>query len=290
MSGPDDIDRPTGLQRVFGSRLWRDLLIVAVIVAPLSLVYLLPTDTSLAEVQRRGVLTACVPTSYPPLVMEGNDPGFDIRMLEEIARRLGVALQLNVNPAIGQDFNPRNWRVNRAQCEILGGGVVVSAQTRSFLETISTDVQTGWALVSRNGPDLPRGARVGIFPGTGGLDRVALSALMRQNGIAVSLLPSAAALEAAIASGAVDAGITESLGARGIARTHPDWTVAWLPAPSARYALGYGLWKGDLMLKRRLAAILGDLEREGFVSDLETQYGILPIETTAALGGEAKAP
>jgi len=277
-------------QRPAPARVWRDLLIVLLTILPLGLVYLLPTDTSLALMQQRGVLTACVPSSYPPLVMQGDDRGFDIRMLEEMARRLGVALNLNVNPSIGKDFNPRNWRINRAQCEILGGGVVVSAQTRSFLDTISTDIQTGWALVSSGEPVLARGARVGVFPGTGGLDRVGLSSLLRQNGIAVSLVPTAAALEAAIAAGTIDAGITESLGARGIANAHPGWTVAWLPDPSPRYPLGYGLWKGDLTLKKRLQAILADLEREGFVRDLEARYGILPIETTARFEAEAPKP
>lgn len=271
----------------FGSRAWRDLLIVVLTIAPLSLVYLLPTDTSLAEVEQRGVLTACVPTAYPPLVMPGEDRGFDVAMLTELARRLGVGLNLNVNPAIGQDFNPRNWRISRAQCQILAGGVVVSDQTRSFLDTISTDIETGWAVLTKGQPILPRGAKVGIFPGTGGLDRVALSGLMRQHGIAVTLLPSAAALERALQTGAIDAGITESLGARGLAKTHPDWTVAWLPAPSARYPLGYGLWKGDLTLKKRLQTILSDLEREGFVRDLEARYGILPIEAVAQFGTEA---
>ncbi|MFD1943427.1 substrate-binding periplasmic protein [Paradevosia shaoguanensis] len=270
----------------FRSRMWRDLVIVALTIAPIALVYLLPTDTSLAEVERRGQLTACVPTAYPPLVMQGEDRGFDIAVLTEMTRRLGVGLTLNVNPAIGQDFNPRNWRINRAQCQILAGGVVVSAQTRSFLETISTDIETGWAVLSAGSVDLPRGARVAILPGGGGLDRVALSALLRQYGVAVSLVPNTAALEQAIASGTVAAGITESLGARAIAGNHPGWTVAWLPPPSARYPLGYGLWKGDLTLKKRLQSILADMERDGFIRALETRYDILPIQTIAQLGTE----
>ena len=37
-----------------------------------------------------------------------------------------VRLALNVNPAMGRDFNPSNWRITRAQCEIVAGGVVTS--------------------------------------------------------------------------------------------------------------------------------------------------------------------
>lgn len=275
---PNKAEEPKG---PFQSRIWRDLLIVALTIAPIGLVYFLPTDTSLAEVEKRGVLSACVPTSNPPLVMQGSDRGFDVRMLEAMAERMGVELRLNVNPAIGKDFNPRNWRINRAQCEIVAGGIVVSDQTRSFLETLSTGIQTGWALVIPGAPNLTRGMRVGVLPGAGGLDRVALSSQLRQHGIAVTLAPNASALAAGLAAGTYDAAITESLGARNLAAGHPDWTVAWLPPPSARYSLGYGLWKGDLTLKRRLEAILSDLQQEGFVQELEAAYGILPIVETA---------
>ena len=102
----------------------------------LGAVYLLPPDTSLGEVRKAGVLRACMPPSYPPLVTGDRDaPGIDVEMLQALAKNLGVSLIISSNPAIGQDFNPRNWHVTRAQCEVLGGGVVASPLTKSFLET-----------------------------------------------------------------------------------------------------------------------------------------------------------
>src|SRR3954465_1019298 len=90
----------------------------------LGAVYLLPPDTSLDEVRKAGVLRACMPPSYPPLVTGDRDaPGIDVEMLQALAKNLGVSLIISSNPAIGQDFNPRNWHVTRAQCEVLGGGV-----------------------------------------------------------------------------------------------------------------------------------------------------------------------
>ena len=42
----------------------------------LGAVYLLPPDTSLGEVRKAGVLRACMPPSYPPLVTGDSDaPG-----------------------------------------------------------------------------------------------------------------------------------------------------------------------------------------------------------------------
>ena len=45
-------------------------------------VYLLPPDTSLAEVKRVGVLKVCIPTEHPPLVTgKADSPGFDVELL-----------------------------------------------------------------------------------------------------------------------------------------------------------------------------------------------------------------
>ena len=79
-------------------------------------VYLLPPDTSLSEVRKAGVLRACMPPLYPPLVTgDRAAPGIDVELLEALAQGLGVKLVVTSNPAMGQDFNPRNWHVTRAQ-------------------------------------------------------------------------------------------------------------------------------------------------------------------------------
>lgn len=261
----------------------KDVLILLLTVAPIALVYLLPPDTSLAEVQGAGTLTACVPSSLPPLAMPGSaDPGFDISLLQELSKRLGVSLTLNVNPAIGRDFNPRNWGITRAGCQVVAGGIAVTATTKSFLETLSTGIETGWAVIEKTNAPLKKGARIGVYPGYGGLDRVGLSKLLRQHGVVVSLVPTADALAEGLQNGSFDAGVSESLSVRNLLETHPDLVVAWLPDSSDRASLGIGLWKGDLTLKAKVTAAFDALVSEGFVQDLETRYGIVPIKNTAS--------
>ena len=66
-----------------------------------------------------------MPPVYPPLVTsDPSAPGIDVELLRALAEKLALKLAITPNPAIGQDFNPRNWRVTRAQCEVLAGGVV----------------------------------------------------------------------------------------------------------------------------------------------------------------------
>jgi polar amino acid transport system substrate-binding protein/cystine transport system substrate-binding protein/membrane-bound lytic murein transglycosylase F len=264
------------------SRLLKDIVIVLLTIAPIALVYLLPPDTSFAEVQSAGTLTACVPSNFPPLAMpQAKDPGFDIALLQEITRRLGISLTLNVNPLIGRDFNPRNWGITRAGCQVVAGGIAVTPTTRSFLETISTGIETGWAVIQKTDAPLKKGARIGVYPGYGGLDRVSLSKLLRQHGVAVTLVSSAEALAQGLDDGTFDAAVSESLSVRNLLEVHPAWSVAWLPDALDRASLGLGLWKGDLTLKARIVDAFNAMVSEGFVRNLATHYDIVPIEKTA---------
>lgn len=238
----------------------------------LGAVYLLPPDTSLAEVRKAGVLRACVPPSYPPLVTGDREaPGIDIELLRALAKTIGVSLIVSPNPAIGQDFNPRNWHVTRAQCEILAGGVVDSPLTKSFLETSPSYAQTGWALV---GPKLPtdiEGRRVGVLTGISGLDRLALSSYLRARNTELIVTSDVAEFVSGLREGRYDVGITEWLLAGQLAARN-GWSVAWMPAELPRYPVALGLWKGDLTLKRAIADGLEKLQRDGEVARIITRY------------------
>src|SRR5690606_24260426 len=136
----------------------------------------LPADTSLSQIRERGVLKLCVPESYPPLVT-GNpeQPGYDVELAKGIAKHLGVRLAVNTLPTIGRDFNPRNWMVTRAQCDMLGGGVADTLQTRNFMQTLPTGIELSWMLIAPSGELPAPGNTIVIIPGSSGLDRLQLS-------------------------------------------------------------------------------------------------------------------
>ena len=257
-----------------------DLITLAAIAALFGAVYLLPPDTSLAQVKQTGVLRVCVPTLYPPLVTgKPEEPGFDIEFAQAIAKRLDVRIVVNPNAAMGRDFNPRNWNVTRAQCQMLAGGVVVSDTTRSFLDTTPPHLETGWALFAAKLPDTLADAKLGFYSGLVGLDRIALSQFLQAHKARVEIFGSAEALAEGVRSGRLDAGISEALMARQLAGTIGA-EVAWLPQPLPRYPVALGLWKGDLTLKRALFAVIGELQREGLTRELARRYAIAPIEAT----------
>jgi ABC-type amino acid transport substrate-binding protein len=260
-----------------------DVITVVGILALFGAVYLLPPDTSLALVKQAGILRVCIPTLYPPLVTgKPEAPGFDIEFAQAIAKRLDVRLVFNTNPAMGRDFNPHNWNVTRAQCQMLAGGVVVSDTTRSFLDTTPPHLETGWALVARDLPERLQDAKVGFFTGLVGLDRIALSRFLEAQKARVEIMPSAEALAEGLRTHRLDAGVSEALIARQIAGGL-EARVAWLPVALGRYPVAFGLWKGDLTLKRRLVAEIDRLKDEGLPRELARRYKIAPIETSLRL-------
>lgn len=261
-----------------------NLVTVAVIAALFVGVYQLPPDTSLAEVRQRGFVRVCLPFDYPPLVTLGTQAqrGFEVELLEAALARIGLRMMLNPNTVIGRTLNPRDWHLNRAACEVIAGGVVATTLTRSFLDTTPAHLETGWVFV---GPEVPAslaGMTVGFFAGLSGRDQIALSQYLRQAGATVRPVASRAALVQGLAAGTFDGAVTEALVGRSIAGTN-GWEVAWLPEPLHRDPVAFGLWKGDLTLKRALRAALDDLRDEGFVAALAERYGIAPVERT--IGG-----
>lgn len=259
-------------------RLVRDFGAIALVLALLLAVTFLPPDTSLDEVKSAGTLRACVPPSYPPLVTgDAAQPGIDIELLNAVAARLGVKLALNVNDAMGRDFNPRNWGLNRAQCQVIAGGVVDSDQTRSFLETGPAYARTGWAVISPQPVADLAGLKAGVLTLVSGLDRIGLATYLRGVAAVPQVVRRPQELVSGIAEHRFDAGITEALLATRLAADN-GWSAAWMPPELARYNLVFGLWKGDITLKRAIDQAFADLAADGTIAGILARYAGAPLD------------
>jgi polar amino acid transport system substrate-binding protein/cystine transport system substrate-binding protein/membrane-bound lytic murein transglycosylase F len=254
-------------------RLARDLGGLVVVLGLMLLVTLLPPDTSLSEVEATNTLSACVPTTYPPLVTGDPDrPGIDIELLGAVADYLGVRLLVSTSEAMGRDFNPRHWAITRARCQVLAGGVVNSTLTRSFLDTGPPYAATGWAVVAPAPLEDISGLTVGALTIISGLDRIGLASYLRRHDVTVRVVPNTQGLVDGIAGGEFDAGTTEALLAGQVASEN-GWWVAFLPEELARYDLVFGLWKGDLTLKRKIVEAFDRMKSDGTLATILERYG-----------------
>ena len=260
---------------------WRAAVInLVVVVALLVAVSFLPPDTSLASRQAAGSLMLCVPPSYPPLVTgDADKPGYEVELGDAVAEALGLKLVVNVLPSIGKDFNPRNWFLTRAQCDMVGGGVADTVQTRSFMQTVPTAVRTGWIGISPSGAMPPAGSVVAVLPGTSGLNRVSLSSWLRGRQVRAQLVRSPAELSQMLRSGAAAAGVTERFVEGRLdldPAAFPVFSLDEAQFPS--YPMALGMWKGDQTLKRAVENAVRRLEQSGALANLQERYGMGPAE------------
>jgi polar amino acid transport system substrate-binding protein/cystine transport system substrate-binding protein/membrane-bound lytic murein transglycosylase F len=270
-------------------KLWlparRDVISFAGVFGLLGAVYLLPPDTALREVRTAGTLRACLPPTYPPLVTgDPAAPGVDVELLRAIAANLGVSLAIVSNPAMGTDFNPRAWHITRAQCDIFAGGVAGSNTTRSFLDTTPPYAATGWAWLAQRADQRPdanlRGQRIGVLVLATGLDRVALAAWLRAAAARITIVSNAPDLIDGLRRGRFDAGVTERLMADELA-ARSGFATGWMPPDLVRYQLVFGLWKGDLTLKRAIVSAMERLRRRGEMAKIEARYAVSIAEDKA---------
>jgi polar amino acid transport system substrate-binding protein/cystine transport system substrate-binding protein/membrane-bound lytic murein transglycosylase F len=85
-----------------------------------------------------------------------------------------------------------------------------------------------------------------------------------------------------IAGGELDVGVTEALLAGWLAADN-DWWAASLPDELARYNLVFGLWKGDLTLKRKMVQAFRQLESDGTLATILESYGTPSIRRGGAI-------
>jgi ABC-type amino acid transport substrate-binding protein len=263
----DGVDAGDGLRRL--------AFIIAILSVFFFLFWVLPPDTSLAQVIRSGVLRACVPDLRPPLVTaDPQRPGIEVDLLQRIAHDIGVTLVLERTSRMDLNFNPRDWHVSRAQCSVLGGGIVATRNTRSFLDTTPPYLETGWALLRSGADNSPK--TLSVYPVSSGLDRIALARKLGALHIDAKIVSTPGELVDSIASGTVDGGVTEALTARSLAKNE-SWQVNWLSADLETQQVTFGLWKGDLTLKRAIVAALEELRQSGQIKALLSTYAIAPI-------------
>jgi len=250
--------------------------------APLSLVFaflfavsFLPPDTSKSEVDRFSRISVCMPSLYPPLVTaESATPGFDVDLVHAVAERNGWRVNIVSNSAMGRDFNPRHWRITRAQCQMLAGGIANTQTTRSFLDITAPYLMTGWAFVGAAGETLDTmHGPVGFHSGMTGLDRIGLGQYFRQKRIEVAITEAASLLRSGLENKTYSGVVTEALSAQQ-AFADGVYETTLLGAPLQSFGLGIGFWKGDLTLKQAVEQTLLDMWRDGTVASIAARYEI----------------
>jgi polar amino acid transport system substrate-binding protein/cystine transport system substrate-binding protein/membrane-bound lytic murein transglycosylase F len=121
-----------------------------------------------------------------------------------------------------------------------------------------------------------KGLNIGVLTLVSGLDRIGLSSNLRKAGARAQIVTRPEDLVASIAEHRFDAGITEALLATRLAADN-HWSATWMPPELARYNLVFGLWKGDITLKRAIDQAFSDLAADGTIAAILARYAGTPL-------------
>ena len=219
-----------------------------------------------------------MPTIYPPLVTgDPERPGIDIEILPAVADYIGVDAAAQPQRCHGPRLQPaqlgRQPRAS-ARCSPAASSIRRSPG-RSSIPVRPTPRPAGRSWRRRRWKTID-GRTLGALTIISGLDRIGLASYLRGRTSPSASCATAEELVDGIAGGAFDGGVTEALLAGGLAADN-DWWVASLPDELARYNLVFGLWKGDLTLKRKIVQAFRQLESDGTLAAILERYGAAPI-------------
>lgn len=255
-----------------GRGIWQLSKGLAIGVAVLLGISLLPTDTSLREAQRSGALSVCLPDRLAPLVTgDAARPGIEVELLQEIAAELGLRLNIRRIAAMGRDFDPAGARISRGQCAVLGGGLIDTPALRGFLDVTSGYMETGLVAISISPRDLDKARAVILAQAVQGIDRTGLSALLRGRGVEFGLTRDRQDIARALSEDRADIAILAAFEGRVLASEN-GYVLQPLPAPFGSGTRVFGLWKGDLTLKRAIEHGLGKIRDDGRLSRILARY------------------
>jgi polar amino acid transport system substrate-binding protein/cystine transport system substrate-binding protein/membrane-bound lytic murein transglycosylase F len=194
----------------------------------------------------------------------------EVELLQAIAGEIGVRFVANTITGIGQNFDPSVTPITHSQCAIIGGGMLDTAATRSFLDVSPPYGETGWVLLAKTAGTPIAGTAIVLANVPGG-DRVALSQFLRGQGVTVQLARSTDAVAEALGNGTANFAVLDALYARRLAGELGLVTEA-LPPPLGTHQLVFGLWKGDLTLKRAIEGAFHRLDSDGQLAALTAKY------------------
>ena len=217
----------------------------------------LPPDNSLARVRAAGVLNVCLPPSLPPFVSsDGNSAtGREAAMVDRVAKRVGVPVGWNVQPAWGTSPDPVDWGVRPESCDLLAGGIIVNAETQGLMQVLPYG-RTGWAQLTTGA--VPK--HLAVLTNHWGLAADDAFAWADGQGLDFLAYPSAVEALAALRSGERDSVLA--------LRDEVTWLHAQVPGSSIReigglpeQTLALGMWKNNITLKREVRSVIPALPR-----------------------------
>ncbi|MBI4726986.1 amino acid ABC transporter substrate-binding protein [candidate division TA06 bacterium] len=200
---------------------------------------------------------------------EGKLIGYDIELGNEIAKRLGVKFQWKQ-----MDFRQIFPSLDDGSCRLAIAALHSTKAREKKYALSSWYLKTGLVVVARK-----TGKKIGSLDDLKGLtvavkEKATGNDFARENGLKLGFkykeYLSTEQSFAALKNGEVDAVFNDYLSSRIYLKENPDYLIPFPPFASCGLAIAAG--KSSSALISRISAILGDLEKEGFLKKLYIKW------------------
>jgi ABC-type amino acid transport substrate-binding protein len=227
----------------------------------------------LEDIERRGVLVVCAhPNALPFASKQGSPRGLQIDLAEEIARRLGLALDVG--------WVTEGFQYRAVDCDIVMDAIVdEDALAERDLRWSIPYQRSGVALALRPGAtgierfaDLGPDARIGVQMGS------LAQARLGRAGLKVIPFGFEDEMVAAVASGEIDAAAVSPASIGWFNHAHPDRALALVHAydhePELAWDVAVGLRRSDRFLRRAVDRTVQSMLADGAFDRIYAAYGI----------------
>lgn len=218
-----------------------------------------------------GVLTMHTNAAFPPYEMTTDDGGFegiDIDMATEIAKRLG--LEINI---VDKDFDVALLDVQNGQCDIAMAGITVTEDrlvNMDFSNTYANGVQV--IIVPENsdiaGPEDLAGKLIGVQRGTTG----EMFCLDEFGEDSVDPNPNGMSAVMKLINGQVDAVVIDNAPAQELVAANADQGLKILDTAYADEDYAIAVQKGNTQLLDAINSVLAEMEADGTTQAIIDKY------------------
>ena len=232
-----------------------------------------PAARPLDDLRSRRILEVCAhPNALPFASRKGTPRGVQIDLAEEVARRLGLSLQVQ--------WVTVGFQYRAADCDIVMDAIVDPGALQERHLRWSTPYQrSGVALAL--GPrlagvdsfaSLPEGTRIGVMVGS------LAQTLLGRRGMRAIPFGFEDEMMAALAGGEIDAAAVTPISAGWWNLRHPDRRVALVHAYDGEgelaWDLAVGMRRSDRFLRREIDRIVEAMITDGTLARIYAAYGI----------------
>lgn len=227
----------------------------------------------LEDIQRRGVLVLCAhPNALPFASKRGSTRGLQIDLADEIARRMGLRLDVG--------WVTEGFQYRAVDCDIVMDAIVdEDALAERNLKWSTPYQRSGVALALRPGApgierfaDLGPDARIGVQMGS--LAQVILG----KSGLKVIPFGFEDEMVAAVAAGEIDAAAVTPASIGWFNHEHPDRALTVVHAyehePELAWDVAVGLRRSDRFLRRAIDRAVQSMLDDGTIGRIYAAYGI----------------